>query len=277
VLSGTAFGTVPIAGRLAYDHGAGALTLLAGRYVLAATALGLALLVVRSARPSRAVPWGGILVAGLATTAANAGYLGAVALDDVTRVAPLVFLFPLLVPLVAAAAGREPLRAAVLLAAAVGVAGSILAVGSGFALPVDATAATLALLSAAANVVFILFVASALRGTGWILVAAGMFLVAAAVMAPAAALTGSALPDATGWGWIAVIGLLCTAAPYGLWLAGLRLAGESRTAALAVWEPAVSVLLALVVLDEGLTAIQAAGIGLVLASLALAGARARRV
>jgi drug/metabolite transporter (DMT)-like permease len=272
----TAFGAVPIAGRSAYDHGAGTLTFLAGRYVLAALALGVLLVLVPRTRPSGALPLRPLGAAAAATILANLGYLGAVARDDVTRVAPLVFLFPVLVPLVAAATSRERLQHATIVAAAVGVTGSLLAVGGGFALPRDGLAALLALLAAAANTAFILFVASALRDVRWAPIGAGLFAISALVLAPAAIVTGSDVPSARGWLFVAVAGVLCTAAPYGLWLRGLALVGESRTAALAVWEPAVAVLLALVLLGESVEPLQALGIVLVLGSLVVVGAGATR-
>jgi drug/metabolite transporter (DMT)-like permease len=277
LLASTAFGAMPVVGRLAFDRGAGTLTFLAGRYVLAAAALGLVLALSRELRPrSRELPLRGVLLAGLATTVANIGYLGAVALDDVTRVAPIVFLFPVLVPLAAAALGRERLRPVALASVTVGVIGTVLVVGSGLALPDDPAAAGLALLAAAANVTFFMLVASALRGAGLVPLAAGMFALSAAIIAPLALLTGSGMPSAGGWAFVAIAGLACTAAPYALWLAGLGHVGESRAAALAVWEPAVAVLLAMAVLGERVSVLQAMGIGLVLGSLLAVGLRARR-
>ena len=190
-----------------------------------------------------------------------------------TRVAPLVYLFPVLVPLAMAALGRERLRPPVLVAAAVGVVGSILAVTSGFALPHDVTAALLALMATAGNTVFIIVVASALRSGSWAAVATLMFGLVSAVLVPIAIVSGSGVPDARGWLFVALGGLVVTAVPYGLWMAGLRLAGESRTAALAVWEPTVTVILAIVVLDEVIDGWQAVGIALVLGSLVALGRR----
>ncbi len=277
LLASTAFGAMPVVGRLAFDHGAGTLTFLAGRYVLATAALGLVLALTRELRPrARELPLRGVLLAGLASTVANIGYLGAVALDDVTRVAPIVFLFPVLVPLAAAAIGRERLHPVALATVAVGVTGTILVVGSGLALPDDPAAAGLALLAAGANVTFFLLVASALRGAGLVPLAAGMFALAAVIIAPLALVTGSGMPSARGWLFVALAGLVCTAAPYAVWLVGLGHVGESRAAALAVWEPAVAVLLALAVLGERVSVLQAVGIGLVLGSLLAVGLRARR-
>jgi len=277
--SGTAFGAVPIAGRYAYDDGAGTLTLLAGRYLLAALTVGVVLALVPSTRPSRvpsapAVPFRAVLAAATMTIVANVGYLGAVERDDVTRVAPLVFLFPVLVPLAAVACGRERLQRVTVVAASVGVTGSLLAVSGGIALPRDGVAAALALLAAGANAAFILFVGSAVRGMPWAPLAFGMFVLSALVLLPAAVVTGSGTPSTSGWGYVVIAGVLCTGAPYGLWLAGLRLVGESRTAALAVWEPTVSVVLALALLGEEVDLVQGVGIALVLGSLALIGGAA---
>ena len=268
----TAFGAVPVAGRYAYDHGAGTLTLLAGRYVLAAVTLGLVLALRAGHAHRRALPGRAVVAAAGATVVANVGFLGAVEREDVTRVAPLVFLFPVLVPLLAAALGRERLQHVTVVAALVGVTGSLLAVTGGIAMPRDGIAAALALTATCANAVFILFAASALRGMPWAPLAGTMFALSAAVLLPAAIVTGSGVPDARGWIFVVVVGVLCTAAPYGLWLAGLRLVGESRTAALAVWEPTVAVILALGLLGEDVEPVQGLGIALVLGSLGLLGA-----
>jgi drug/metabolite transporter (DMT)-like permease len=277
VAASTAFGAVPVLSRLAYDHGAGTLTLLAGRFGLAAAALALVLVAAPRFGVRRgAVRGRPLLVAGTATTLANIGYLGAVALDDVTRVAPIVFLFPVLVPLAAAAVGQEPLRWPTAAAAAVGVTGSVLVIGSDLELPQEPAAAALALLGAGANVVFYIAVSRALRGADWLPAAAVTFAVPAVSLTVGAVLTGSGTPDGRGWVLIAVVGLLCTAVPYGVWLAGLRRVGESRAAAISVWEPAVAVLMALVVLGEQLAPLQAIGIGLVLGSLLAVAAAARR-
>lgn len=120
---------------------------------------------------------------------------------------------------------------------------------------------------------FIIVVASALRSGAWAPVACAMFGLVSAVLVPIAIASGSGVPDARGWLFVALGGLVGTAFPYAVWMAGLRLAGESRTAALAVWEPAVTVLLAIVVLDEVIDRWQAVGIALVLGSLVALGRR----
>ena len=271
----TMFGSVPVMARLAYDHGAGTFTFLSGRYVLAGLALAIVVVLRDGGRRAfaRPFPWGTTCAAAAATLIANVGYFAAVQREDVTRVAPLVYLFPVLVPLAMAALGRERLRPLMVAAAAVGVVGSILAVTSGFALPDDPVAALLALTATAGNTVFIIVVASALRGGSWAAVASAMFGLVSAVLVPIAILSGSGVPDARGWLFVALGGLAVTAVPYGVWMAGLRLAGESRTAALAVWEPTVTVILAIVVLDEVIDGWQAVGIALVLGSLVALGRR----
>jgi drug/metabolite transporter (DMT)-like permease len=269
----TSFGSVPVLARLAYDHGAGTFTFLSGRYVLAGLALGLVVVLGSGSGFARPFPWRATVAAGVTTLVANIGYFGAVSREDVTRVAPLVFLFPVLVPLIMAALGRERLRPSMVVAASVGVVGSVLAVTSGFALPRDGVAAALALVATFGNAIFIIVVASALRSGNWAAVATAMFALASVVLVPLAIVTGSGVPDARGWLFIALAGLVGTGATYGLWMAGLRLAGESRTAALAVWEPTVTVILAIAVLDEVIDGWQAVGIALVLGSLVAQGRR----
>jgi drug/metabolite transporter (DMT)-like permease len=90
---------------------------------------------------------------------------------------------------------------------------------------------------------------------------------ALALAVPSAAALERAWPELLG---ITVFG---TAAPLLLYQVGMARVGGTRAALLSLFEPVVTVALALVILGERVEPLQAAGIALVLASFALASAR----
>jgi DME family drug/metabolite transporter len=198
---------------------------------------------------------------------ANITFWQAIDLDALSHVAPLVYLFPALVPPFAWALGQERPTWATWVAAAVAVSGCALVLGAGLSGPHSAVAAVLALIAAVANAAFYLAAAEVLRRDGDPMVVAAVVFVAAGIaVAVLAAATGLRFPHGAGLLLVLVAGTLCTALPYWLWLTAIRWIGETRAALLAVAEPAFAVLLAIVLLGEHLAARQALGIGLILVS-----------
>jgi drug/metabolite transporter (DMT)-like permease len=79
---------------------------------------------------------------------------------------------------------------------------------------------------------------------------------------------------ATGWLWLACIGVVSTVAAIGFFFAGLRRVGPTSASILATVEPVVTVFLAFLVFGETLAAVQILGAALVLASVVVLKARA---
>jgi len=76
------------------------------------------------------------------------------------------------------------------------------------------------------------------------------------------------LTSIQGWGWILYMGILPTAGRFWLYMAGLGYLGDAgRASVLATLEPVVAALLGFLVLNEGLSAVQLAGGGLVLVGI----------
>jgi drug/metabolite transporter (DMT)-like permease len=278
LLASVGFGSVSVLAKLVYERGGTPEAVLPLRYAFAVLAL--AVPFARTQRVSDAaagLPLGALLAAGLLNVSGNVAYWIAIDRDAVSRVVPLVYCFPIIVAAIAAGLGRERLRAGVVVAAGLGIGGAALVVGGGGGGSADAFGVVLALTAAFSSALFFFAAASALRRAGWLPVAFAIACMSTLGTAALGLLVGGSLPhQGSGWLLLVAAGTVCTALPYWLWLVGLRLIGETRTALLAVVEPAVAVLLALLVLGERLELHQAIGVALVLASVAIPGLRRSR-
>lgn len=112
--------------------------------------------------------------------------------------------------------------------------------------------------------------ADTLTLTGVAFLAGGSVLLAAA-LAVGGLPALSAPPAAVAW--LAVLGLACTAAPYGLYFTGLPATSASLGALFTLLEPLVATLIAVVAFGERLTALGSLGAALLLGSVVVAGLR----
>jgi drug/metabolite transporter (DMT)-like permease len=266
------FGTNTIFVKLAYGHGIGLGTIIAVRFLTAtAVAAPLAVLALRRDRPS------GRTVAGwFAVSAVYAlslvSYWEALKLAHVSQVAPLVFLYPALVGLLGLAFG-ESLGATQIAALTSGIAGCVLIVGVAVA---PASAAALALVTAVACAVYFIAASRAVAPGDWMPATATIFVTGALVSVPFVAVGGFDTPHGVSWlllGGIAVVGTLL---PFPSFIVGVLRIGSTRAAILSTLEPVVVVALALTVLHEQVTAAQAVGIALILASFVAAALPTRK-
>lgn len=263
------FGASAIFAKLSYDNGAGVLTVLAGRSVGGALiAVPLALLLARQVIRTAEQRWRWFVTAGF--SAGSSGlYMAALSLDDVGRVAPIVFVFPVLAAVIGWALFRVPLGRRLAVALVVGMTGTMLVFGDGLGVPSKLAAGLLALATAFAAASYFVF-AARWAGDQWLPATAAIFGLGAIVYTPIAAGTGSALPDGIGWLWLAGFVVLCSVIPYFLQVYAIGSVGSTKAGILAMLEPMVAVLGAVVVLDEGMTGLQGAGAALVLTSFVLA-------
>ncbi len=106
---------------------------------------------------------------------------------------------------------------------------------------------------------------------------AAITLVLGAVpLLPAMAGDGAALGAASSWALIAWLGLGATCVAYALFVAGVRRTSASTAGVLSLAEPAVAAALGVLLLGESLSAVEAAGAGLLMAGLATAFVVGRR-
>lgn len=267
VVSAFAFGAMAIFARFAYASGANVPGILAARFTIAG--LLLAAVMVATGRPwprgrplAVAVGMGAIGYVGQAAcffTALNHASAGLVAL--------LLYAYPTLVVLLAAAFLHEKLTAAKLGLLALSFAGLGLTLGGGSG---TTTGIALGLAAAAFYSVYIVIGARELGRTDALATTTIVCLSAAATLWLSAFATGPRFPGAA-WGWaaIAAIAVVSTVVSILAFFAGLKRVGPAVASIVSTLEPVVTVTLAWLVLGESLTALQLAGGTLVLACAAL--------
>lgn len=265
-------GTTPFA-RLAYDAGTSPTTLLAVRFALAALIFGLLLQATsRSLWPARAdVP--AFLAAGLALTGITVGYLLSIAYIPVGLAALLLYTYPLIVAAVAPVIDGTRLGRLQWLAFLAAFCGLAAALGPDLS-ELDPRGVALALAAAVSQAALLFLVRHLtvrhdpmtvlLNGNlvGLIFVSGLLMLVEPPRLSMGAA------------------GLVLLAIAAGLYVVGIgisflavRAAGPTETALFLNLEPVMAILLAMLLLGESLSFLQAGGVLLVLVAIYMAGRR----
>jgi drug/metabolite transporter (DMT)-like permease len=273
--SAAAFGAMAIFGKLAFDAGATAGTLLSMRFILAAAALWSIALARRGGlRAVRAVARRDVAVGlglGACGYALQSGcYFLALERLDASLLSLLLYTFPAIVTVAAVALGRERFDGRRVAALALVSAGLTL---------VLAGAGTGALEGAGVA----LGLGAALVYSAYILISDGIAQRLPALTLATLVCTGAALsltigPAAigqlrlgelspAGWGWLACLAGVSTVGAIAMFFAGLSRVGPSTASILSTVEPLVTVALAFVVFGERLSVVQLAGGALVLAAV----------
>ncbi|HVJ74410.1 MAG TPA: DMT family transporter [Casimicrobiaceae bacterium] len=273
VASATAFGAMAIFARYAYRDGVDTTTLLALRFAIAAALLVVACGVARVRWPrgrdlATLVGLGAIGYAGQA-----ASFFTALTLAPAGLVALLLYLNPAIVAVLAAWRGHETLAPRTLAALAIALAGMALTVGpalSGATAGVHPAGVALGVLSAVIYAVYIV-VSTGVASRVDPLAMSTVVIASAAVLFAALALArGPVLPaSAIGWVAVAAIAVVSTVAAITWFFAGLKRIGPTRASTLSTVEPAVTVALAALVLDERIAVVQLFGGALILAAVVL--------
>jgi drug/metabolite transporter (DMT)-like permease len=269
LVSATAFGTLAILVKLAYRAGLSIDQVLAFRFGLAGVGM---LMVAAVTRQS----FGGVPRRRLAALAAMGltGYSGqsltfflALTTLPASLVELILYSYPALVALAAWAIYKRrigALHGAALVATFAGVAllvgGIHFAAGPGLVFAV------------AAPVIYSAYIVVgdyAMRGTPPLLAGTVVTVCAAVVFVVAAELRGELRPPATTDGWVVLLAVAVVPTMIALttFLAGLARVRAGRAALLSTWEPVVTVVLAVVLLGDRFSALQAVGACLVLASV----------
>ena len=273
--SGAAFGAMAIFGKLAYDNGANAATLLSVRFVLAAALFWAIVLAGRAAIDDlRALAPRDIALAlglGAVGYSLQAGcYFVALERIDASLLSLLLYTFPAIVAVAAVALGRERLDSRRVVALALASAGLVLVLAGAGAGGVEALGVVLALGAAIVYSTYILVSDGLAARVRPGLLSALICTGAAASLTVSTALLGQLRPGeltGAGWGWLAALALVSTVVAVSLFFAGLRRVGPTTASILATVEPVVTVLLAFVVFGETLGPVQLLGGGFVVAAV----------
>ena len=272
--SAAAFGAMAIFGKLAYEQGTTAGTLLAVRFVLAAAVFWAVLVVARRMAEVRALPHRDVVFAlllGAVGYAAQAGaYFLALERIEASLLALLLYTVPAMVTIAAIAIGRERFAWRRAVALGLASAGGVLIVGGVGSGGIDPLGAVLGLAAAAIYSAYILTsdgVASRVRPE----ILAALVCTGAAISLTAGGVAFGVLEpgavSAAGWGWLACLSLVSTVAAIALFFAGLRRVGPTAAAILSTVEPLVTVLLAYAVFSERLSPLQLVGGALVVSAV----------
>jgi drug/metabolite transporter (DMT)-like permease len=274
--SAVGFGSMAIFGKLAYDEGATVGTLLSVRFGLAAALFWIIVVAGAMAHEVRAMGRGDRALAlslGGGGYALQAGCFFA-ALDriDASLLSLLLYTFPAIVAVAAAALGRDRLdgRRALALGLALGGLALVLA-GAGTG-TLDPLGAALGLASAVVYATYILSsegIAGRVRPQ---VLTAFVCTGATITLTLGAALLGEFHPErltGAGWGWLACLAFASTVVGVNLFFAGLRRVGSTNAAILSTFEPVVTVSLAFLVFSEELGPVQLVGGALVVIAVVL--------
>jgi drug/metabolite transporter (DMT)-like permease len=279
--SAVAFGTLGIFGKLAYRQGLTTPQLLSYRFALAAALLWLVNIVTRQPLPPRRGLLGLALMGGAGYVGQSASYFNALHFIPASTNALLLYTYPVVVTLLAAFLFGESLGWMKVSAVALAFVGTALVVQAQLhAAPLIGI--VLGLGSAACYTAYILYGSRLLPGLPPVAATATILTSAAAVWFAFTAASGQA---GVTWttprlGLIAAFVVIGTTVPILTFILGLPLVGPSRAAILSTFEPASTVLLAVIVLGETASPVQYLGGALILASVVVLegpGWRASRV
>ena len=279
--SACCFGTLGVFGKLAYRLGLTTPQLLSYRFALAALLLWLAAAITHQGLPPRRSLLGLAIMGGAGYVGQSGSYFSALHFIPASTNALLLYTFPVVVTLLAALLFHESLGWMKLGAVGLAFLGTMLVVEAQLraAAPIGIA---LGLGSAAFYSGYILYGSRLLPGLPPVSATAVIMTSAAAVWTAYASINGQLAVD-----WtiprivlIASFAVVGTTIPVLTFILGLRLVGPSRAAILSTFEPASTVLLAVIILGEIANPIQYAGGALILASVVLLegpGWRASRV
>jgi len=266
--SAVCFGSLGIFGKLAYRLGLSTPQLLSYRFAVAAVLLWLAALVTRQGRIPRHNIIGLVVMGGAGYVGQSGSYFSALHFIPASINALLLYAYPVVVTLLAARLFGEALGRMKLAAVGLAFVGTLLVIDVQLhAAPLIGI--VLGLGSAAFYSGYILFGSRLLPGLPPVPSTAVIMTSAAIVWSGYALVTGQLAVDWTPprAGLIAAFALVGTAVPILTFILGLRLVGASRAAILSTFEPASTVLLAVVVLGETGSPVQYVGGALILASV----------
>ena len=266
--SALCFGSMPIFARAAYAAGADPGTLLLLRFSIAAAIMWVVFAVRRARLPrgralAALVAMGGVGYAGQAFC-----YFTALTLASAGLTALLLYLYPALVAILSRVVFRHPLSAVQAGAIAMALAGTALTIGRlGDGRPLGIF---FALLAAFIYAVYIMTGSRLPRGVGSTASTAIVTSSAAVVYGAVAAVHGVRLPSgASGWLAILAIAVLGTVVAIAFFLAGLSRLGPVRASTYSTLEPAFTLVLAALLLGEGVTVLRVAGGALILAAVVI--------
>jgi len=268
VASASGFGTMAIFAKTAYGDGVGLEALLFLRFALAGGLM--AAFLCLSGRPWPARPlWPGLLaMGGVGYVGQSYCYFAALHHASAGLTALFLYLYPVLVTLLAAALGRQALNRRKVLAVAIACCGTLLTIGG------QLTGSPLGIgLGLGAALIYSCYILAGERLTAQAgpMAASTVIMLAAAVVYGVLAIWRDSPWPASTAGWGAVFGIVLLSTILGMvgFFAGMARLGAADAATLSTLEPVVTVLLAALFLGESVGLWQVAGGALILSAVLL--------
>ena len=275
-ISASLYAIATLSAALAYDAGSNPATVIWIRFLFSSLTLFLvAAALRRPLRPARR-DWPALLGIALGAFGTTNGYLTSVAFIPVSLAVLIFYTFPLLVGIAEPLLERRPIGARMLTCSVLAFGGLALALGPSFE-TLDWRGILLAAVASASGLIAFLStrrLSARADSIGSSAITLALCFLAMCLVLP---LTSRfALPTGTlGWLGLAAAAVLFMAA-YFLQLLALRLAPAGPVALIFNVEPALTVVLAWLILSTTLSLLQALGVGLVIAALVAAASGRRR-
>ncbi|MFQ5756827.1 MAG: DMT family transporter [Acidiferrobacterales bacterium] len=262
------FGGITTLARLAYEAGSNPVTVVATRFLLAAVAIALLMLVLRRSYrlPRRA--WPPTALVSLAWFIGAGGYLSSVFFIPVGLAALVLYTFPLMIIAAQALFEQAHVKPSQVAPFPIAFAGLMIALGP-VAADLDGRGVALALLGAAG--IAASFIWSKRLVVDYDLFAVTMYVNAGGALLIVAAVLffGVAAPHGAH-GWIGLGGVtFCYVTAMLMQFAAIRYIGPATTAMIFNLEPLISIGAAALLLGERLTMLQLSGAALVIGALVL--------
>lgn len=270
ILSTLGFGSMGLFASTAYASGVTPSTLLALRFVLA-TVLLAPLVWFKGWRLPRGANLAGYVLMGVLYTAQSQSYFNALLYASSGLVALLVYVYPVLVTLLALLFGWEKADRQLLLLLAFASFGIAITIGG--EQHGHAAGIALGLLAALIYSVYILLgkrLSNSVPDTHPLAASVVILATAACGNLWLAFWDGIALPGSVdGWAAVAMIALFSTALAIGFFLIGVQRIGASRASIVSTFEPVVTLAIGVGMLNERISITQMAGGALVLLTVIL--------
>jgi drug/metabolite transporter (DMT)-like permease len=266
LLSALGFGSMAIFAKIAYASGISPSMLLTLRFLIAAAMLA-PLVWLKRLRLPRGRALAGFALMGALYTAQAQCYFNALMYASSGLVGLLLYIYPVLVTMLAVAFGWDRLDRRTLVLLLLAIAGMAITLGGH--LHGQPLGIALGLLAAAIYAVYIVLGGRLTQGTDP-LVATLVIMSAAAVGNGFFALVGgAALPaDATAWLAIGAIAF-ATAIAIASFLIGIKYIGAAQASIISTLEPVITICLGVALLGEAVSGGQLVGGGMVLAAVVL--------
>ncbi len=267
LLSALCFSCIALFAKLAYAAGVNPSTLLALRFVLAVLILA-PVIRWRRIRLPRGQALAACVLMGVLYTAQSQSYFTALLYASSGLVGLLLYIYPVLVTLLAVLFGWEKLERRTLLLLTMAVSGIAITLGGN--LQGQPLGIALGLLAAVVYAVYIVIGGRLTRNTDPLATTFVVLAVAALGNSGFALAGGVGLPhDATAWLAIAAIALFSTVIASAAFLIGVKHIGAAQTSIISTLEPAITLCIGVVLLGEAISTNQLIGGALVLTTVIL--------